>query len=76
MEVPIWKIWPQLTFLRYRRDAIAAMDFFSVPTITGRVLYCCCCFVKAMIVDAFIGCYHRGSARRPGILGSIRRPHF
>src|SRR5260370_28589037 len=29
-----------LTFLRYHRDAIAAMDFFTVPTITFSVLYC------------------------------------
>src|ERR1700730_18666673 len=29
-----------LTFLRNHREAIAAMDFFTVPTITFRVLYC------------------------------------
>src|ERR1700730_1972276 len=29
-----------LTFLRNHREAIAAMDFFSVPTITFSVLYC------------------------------------
>jgi putative transposase len=29
-----------LTFLRNHRDAIAAMDFFTVPTITFGVLYC------------------------------------
>jgi putative transposase len=29
-----------LTFLRNHREAIAAMDFFSVPTITFGVLYC------------------------------------
>jgi len=28
-----------LTFLRNHREAIAAMDFFTVPTITFRVLY-------------------------------------
>jgi len=28
-----------LTFLRNHRDAIAAMDFFSVPTVTFNVLY-------------------------------------
>jgi len=27
-------------FLRNHRDAIAAMDFFTVPTVTLRVLYC------------------------------------
>jgi transposase InsO family protein len=27
------------TFLRHHRDAIAAMDFFAVPTVTLRVLY-------------------------------------
>ena len=32
------KLWA--TFLRNHRDAIAAMDFFTVPTITFRVLYC------------------------------------
>jgi putative transposase len=32
------KLW--LTFLRNHRDAIAAMDFFTVPTLTFRVLYC------------------------------------
>ena len=34
----IGKRW--LTFLRDHRDAIAAMDFFTVPTITFGVLYC------------------------------------
>src|SRR5215468_1186813 len=29
-----------LTFLRNHREAIAAMDFFSVPTLTFNVLYC------------------------------------
>jgi len=29
-----------LTFLRNHREAIAAMDFFIVPTITFGVLYC------------------------------------
>ena len=29
-----------LTFLRNHREAIAAMDFFTVPTITFNVLYC------------------------------------
>ena len=29
-----------LTFLRNHREAIAAMDFFTVPTLTFRVLYC------------------------------------
>ncbi len=29
-----------LTFLRNHREAIAAMDFFTVPTITFDVLYC------------------------------------
>ena len=29
-----------ITFLRNHRDAIVAMDFFTVPTLTFRVLYC------------------------------------
>ena len=29
-----------LTFLRNHREAIAAMDFFTVPTVTFRMLYC------------------------------------
>lgn len=29
-----------LTFLQNHREAIAAMDFFTVPTATFRVLYC------------------------------------
>ena len=29
-----------LAFLRNHRDAIAGMDFFTVPTVTFRVLYC------------------------------------
>src|SRR5437016_563169 len=28
------------TFLRNHREAIAAVDFFTVPTVTFRVLYC------------------------------------
>src|ERR1700736_24955 len=34
----VGKHW--LTFLRNHRDAIAAMDFFTVPTLTFGVLYC------------------------------------
>src|ERR1700745_2795772 len=36
------QIRPQgwLTFLRNHREAIAAMDFFTVPTLTLGVLYC------------------------------------
>src|SRR5260370_30471370 len=45
-ENPTWgardpdpvKQW--LTFLRNHREAIAAMDFFTVPTLTFGVLYC------------------------------------
>lgn len=29
-----------LTFLKNHREAIAAMDFFTVPTVTFRLLYC------------------------------------
>ena len=32
------KLWA--TFLRNHREVIAAMDFFTVPTLTFRVLYC------------------------------------
>ncbi len=32
------KLWT--AFLRNHRDALAAMDFFTVPTLTFRVLYC------------------------------------
>jgi len=32
------KLW--LIFLRNHREVIAAMDFFTLPTITFRVLYC------------------------------------
>jgi hypothetical protein len=32
------KLWT--TFLRNHREVIAAMDFFTAPTITFRVLYC------------------------------------
>jgi len=39
-----------LAFLRNRREAIAAMDFFTVPTITFGVLYCF--FIISMIVGA------------------------
>jgi hypothetical protein len=29
-----------LAFLRNHREAIAAMDFFTVPTVTFQLLYC------------------------------------
>ena len=32
------KLWT--TFLRHHREVIAAMDFFTVPTLSFRVLYC------------------------------------
>jgi hypothetical protein len=31
---------PWLAFLRNHREVIAAMDFFTVPTLTLQVLYC------------------------------------
>jgi putative transposase len=31
---------PWAAFLRNHRDVIAAMDFFTVPTLSFRVLYC------------------------------------
>ena len=34
------KVQSWMTFLRNHSDAIAAMDFFTVPTIRLRVLYC------------------------------------
>ena len=34
------KVQTWMTFLRNHKDAIAAMDFFTVPTIRLRVLYC------------------------------------
>ena len=43
------KLWA--TFLRNHREVIAAMDFFTVPTITFRVLYCF--FVISMDVAKF-----------------------
>ena len=35
MAAPLWA-----AFLRNHRDVIVAMDFFTVPTLTFRVLYC------------------------------------
>jgi hypothetical protein len=35
-----------LTFLRNHREAIAAMDFFTVPTLTFDILYCFFGFVS------------------------------
>jgi transposase InsO family protein len=37
-DLDVVKRW--LTFLRNHREAIAAMDFFTVPTLTFGVLYC------------------------------------
>jgi putative transposase len=33
-------VWRWLAFVRSHRDAIAAMDFFTVPTVTFQLLYC------------------------------------
>jgi hypothetical protein len=43
VTVPLSEIDPPkrwLTFLRNHREAIAAMDFFTVPTLTFGILYC------------------------------------
>ena len=37
-DLDLAKRW--LAFLRNHREAIAAMDFFTVPTLTCGVLYC------------------------------------
>src|ERR1022692_1524933 len=62
-----------LTFLRNHREAIAAMDFFTVPTLTFGVLYCF--FVIGMgsqpIRTAFRSPWQNGIAER--WVGSVRR---
>src|ERR1039457_3553551 len=62
-----------LTFLRNHREAIAAMNFFTVPTLTFGVLYCF--FVIGMgsqpIRTAFRSPWQNGIAER--WVGSVRR---
>jgi len=52
------KLWA--TFLRNHREVIAAMDFFTVPTITFRVLYCFFCYRAWTPQDSSFQC-HRTS---------------
>ena len=61
-----------LTFLRNHREGIAAMDFFSVPTITFGVLYC---FLSLpMIEGTFSTSTSRAIQRVPGSRNSYARP--
>jgi hypothetical protein len=60
-----------LTFLRNHREAIAAMDFFTVPTVTFSVLYCF--FVSAMIADVFCTATSRAIPRAFGLFSSCGR---
>ena len=57
-----------LTFPRNHREAIAAMDFFTVPTLTFGVLYCV--FVIGMIGAKF---YVSTSHEIPMLFGSCSR---
>jgi hypothetical protein len=51
------------TFLRNHRDAIAAMDFFVVPTLRFRLLY------------VWFAVDHGGDAFSPSISPPIQRPN-
>jgi hypothetical protein len=44
-----------LTFLRNHREAIAAMDFFTVPTITFSTLYCFSSSVASNTSPSMVG---------------------
>ena len=39
-----------LTFSQNHREAIVAFDFFTVPTVTFELLYCCCGFRAMEII--------------------------
>lgn len=62
-----------LAFLRNHREAIAAMDFFTVPTITFSVLYCF--FIIVTTVDASSISTSRSIRRASGSSNSCAR-HF
>jgi len=61
-----------LAFVRNHREAIAAMDFFTVPTITLGVLYC---FLSSlMVVTHSASQRHQASDEpvgRPTVAGSV-----
>jgi hypothetical protein len=69
-EIPTTsKRW--LAFLRNHREAIAAMDFFTTPTITFGVLYCSSSSV--MIVGASCTLMSRSTRRVVGLPSSCLR---
>lgn len=61
-----------LAFLRNHREAIAAMDFFTVPTITFGVLYCF--FVMATTAGGFCTSMSRSIRRACGLFSSFGKP--
>jgi hypothetical protein len=62
-----------IIFLRNHREAIAAMDFFTVPTITFTALYCF--FVIVTIVDESCTSMSRRIRRALGSFSSCAK-HF
>jgi hypothetical protein len=54
-----------LSFLRNHREAVAAMDFFRIPTITFHVLYC-------FFVISHVDGYPSGSDLDPKALAERR----
>jgi hypothetical protein len=66
-----------LAFLRNHREAIAAMDFFTVPTINFGVLYCffeSSCLVRTNSSPVLNICVRRMRARVPAPKVSVLRP--
>jgi len=47
-----------MTFLRNHREVIAAMDFFTVPTATFRIIYVLC-FIVADEFDPLVSSERR-----------------
>src|SRR5207302_8504634 len=60
-----------LAFLHNHREAIAAMDFFTVPTITFRVLYCF--FIINLAVARFCTSMSRVTPAQLGSFNSCGR---
>jgi len=61
-----------LAFLRNHRDVVAAMDFFTVPTITFGVLYCSS--LSTTVGGACCTSMSRGIPQAPGLCSSCEKP--
>ena len=64
-----------LTFLKNHREAIAAMDFFTVPTVTFRLIHCFFVILELLLLQLqAVICPQLGFSGRKSLM-AVHEPH-